>query len=55
MLSAEEYVERMMDVIDKVPESRLEALQEIKRGKLKALRAYNKQVKEKSLQVDDLV
>jgi hypothetical protein len=55
MLSAGEYVKQMMDVIDKVPESRLEALQEIESGKLKALRAYNKRAKEKSFQVGDLV
>jgi hypothetical protein len=45
----------MMDVIDKVLESRLEALEEIEKGKLKAWKAYNKRVREKLFQVGDLV
>jgi hypothetical protein len=55
MLSAEEYVERKMDAIDGVSESRLKALREIEKGNLKALRAYNKRVKKKPFHAGDLV
>jgi hypothetical protein len=45
----------MTDEIDDLLESRLTALQEIEREKLKVARLYNKWVKEKSFQVGDLV
>jgi hypothetical protein len=45
----------MMDKIDEAPESRLKALEEIEKEKVKITKAYNKRVVEKSLQVGDLV
>jgi hypothetical protein len=44
-----------MDGIDNLLESHLTALQEIEREKLRVARFYNKRVKEKSFQVEDLV
>jgi hypothetical protein len=54
-LSAKEYIELMMDKVDKAPESQLKALEEIEKGKVKISKAYNKRVVEKSFQVGDLV
>jgi hypothetical protein len=45
----------MMDKIDEAPESRLKALEEIEKEKIKIAKAYNKRVVEKSFQVGDLV
>jgi hypothetical protein len=47
-LSAKEYGELMMDMIDEVSESRLKALEEIEREKVRIAKAYNKWVKERS-------
>jgi hypothetical protein len=54
-LSAKEYTKLMMDKIDKAPESRLKALEEIETEKVKISKAYNKRVVGKSFQVGDLV
>jgi hypothetical protein len=54
-LSIKEYNEVMMDKIDEAPESRLKALEEIEKEKVKIAKAYNKGVVEKSFQVGDLV
>jgi hypothetical protein len=54
-LSAKEYTELMMDKVDKNPESRLKALEEIEKEKVKIAKAYNKRVMKKSFQVGDLV
>jgi hypothetical protein len=54
-LSAKEYTELMMDKVDEAPESRLKALEEIEKEKVKIAKAYNKRVVEKSFQVGDLV
>ena len=54
-LSAVDYNDLMMDIIDEVPEKRLKALQEIEKEKLRVAKAYNKKVKEKSFQIGDLV
>jgi hypothetical protein len=54
-LSANEYTDLMMDKVDKAPESRLKALEEIEKEKVKIAKAYNKHVVEKSFQVEDLV
>jgi hypothetical protein len=45
----------MMERIDNAPESRLVALSEIEKEKLRATNVYNKKVKEKSFQVRSLV
>ena len=45
----------MMDNIDEVTDKRLEALVEIEKDKRRVARAYNRKVKAKSFQVDDLV
>jgi hypothetical protein len=50
-LSAKEYTELMMDKIDEVLESRLKALEEIEKEKVKIAKAYNKHVMEKSFQI----
>jgi hypothetical protein len=47
-LSAKEYTELMMDKIDEVPKSRLKALEEIEKEKIKIAKAYNKRVVDKS-------
>jgi hypothetical protein len=52
---AEEYAELMMDRIDEVPEGRLKALREIKKERMKVIKAYNKRVRGKSFQIGDLV
>jgi hypothetical protein len=54
-LSAKEYHKLMMDKIDDIPESRVKALEEIERAKVKIAKAYNKRVVEKLFQVGDLV
>jgi hypothetical protein len=54
-LSAREYHELMMDRIDDVMNGWLIALREIEKEKLRIAWAYNKKVKEKSFQVNDLV
>jgi hypothetical protein len=54
-LSVKEYNEVMMDKIDEAPESRLKALEEIEKEKVKIAKAYNKGIVEKSFQVGDLV
>jgi hypothetical protein len=45
----------MMDKIDEAPESRLKALEEIEKEKVKIAKAYNKRGVGKSFQVGDLV
>ena len=54
-LSAEVYGELMLDKIDGNNESRLTALREIEKEKLRVAKAYNKKVKEKSFQIGELV
>jgi hypothetical protein len=54
-LSAGEYKELMMDRLDEATNTRLIALRETEKEKLRTARAYNKKVKGKSFQVDDLV
>ena len=54
-LSAVDYSNLMMDIIDEVPEERLKALREIEKEKLRVAKAYNKRVREKSFQIGDLV
>jgi hypothetical protein len=54
-LSAGEYKELMMDRLDEATNTRFIALRETEKEKLRTARAYNKKVKEKSFQVDDLV
>ena len=53
-LSAVDYYYSMMDNIDEVTDKRMKALKEIEKDKLRAGRAYNKKVKDKSFQVGDL-
>jgi hypothetical protein len=53
-LGVEEYHSMMIDEIDDITETRLEAFREIEE-KLKVTKAYNKRVREKSFQVDELV
>jgi hypothetical protein len=38
-----------------IPEGRLKALQEIEKEKIHVSKAYNKRVKEKSFQIEELV
>jgi hypothetical protein len=45
-LSAKEYTELMMDKLDEAPKSRLKALEEIEKEKVKIAKAYNKRVVE---------
>jgi hypothetical protein len=45
----------MMDNIDDVPKKRFRALKETKKEKLQVTKLYNKNVTEKSFQVNDLV
>jgi hypothetical protein len=54
-LSAKEYTELMMDKIDEAPESRLKALVETEKEKVKIAKAYNRRVVGKSFQVRNLV
>jgi hypothetical protein len=55
LLSVSDYTEKMMEGIDDVSESRLRALQEIEKEKLTVAKVYNRKVKEKSFQVEELV
>jgi hypothetical protein len=54
-LTTEEYRSAMMDGIDDLAESHLEALRELEKEKLMVTKAYNKKVQEKSFQVGDKV
>jgi hypothetical protein len=45
----------MLDRLEEVSDERLKALGETMRDKLRVARAYNKRVKKKSFQVNDLV
>jgi hypothetical protein len=54
-LMTKEYKSAMMDGIDDLAESHLEALRELEKVKLKVAKAYNKKVWEKSFQVGDMV
>jgi hypothetical protein len=54
-LSAEEYSSLMMDQIDDVHESRLRALEEIEKEKLRVASVYKKKVEVKSFQVGELI
>jgi hypothetical protein len=54
-LSAEDYTELMMEMIDEMPEGQFRTLNEIEREKVKVAKAYNKRVVERSFQVEDLV
>jgi hypothetical protein len=47
-MSAIDYHNLMLDRIDEVLNERVKALGEIERDKLRAVKAYNKRVKEKS-------
>jgi hypothetical protein len=53
-LLAKEYSDSMMDWIDEAHESRLKALEEIEKEKLRVCKAYNKKVKAKSFQIREL-
>jgi hypothetical protein len=55
VLSAEEYIESMMDNIDNLPESQFRALEEIEKEKIRLAKAYNKRVKVKLFQIEELV
>jgi hypothetical protein len=55
LLSAKVYGELMLDGIDGNNKSRLIALREIEKEKLRVARAYNKKVKEKPFQIGELV
>jgi hypothetical protein len=55
MVSLSDYTEGMMKRIDDMPESRLRALQEIEREKLKIAKVYSQKVKEKLFQVEYVV
>jgi hypothetical protein len=55
MLPGNEYAEGMMERIDNVPESRLRSLQEIEKEKLRVAKVYNRKVREKSFQIEELV
>jgi hypothetical protein len=50
-----DYHNLMLDRLDEVSDEREKTLGEIERDKLRVARAYNKKVKEKSIQVGDLV
>jgi hypothetical protein len=54
-LMAKEYRSAMMDGIDDLEESRLEALRELEKEKLRVAKAYNKKVQKKSFRVGDKV
>jgi hypothetical protein len=45
----------MFNILDEVPDERVNALCEIERDKLRVAGSYNKRVKEKSFQVRDLI
>ncbi|KAK1632779.1 hypothetical protein QYE76_007094 [Lolium multiflorum] len=54
-LTAEEYAALMSDNIEDATELRLWSLEKIKENKAKVARAYNKKVKPKEFEVDDLL
>jgi hypothetical protein len=54
-LSAIDYHNLMLDKLVKASGERMKALGKIERDKLRVARAYNKRVKEKLFQVEDLV
>jgi hypothetical protein len=54
-LLAKEYTKLMMDKVDEALESRLKALEEIEKEKVKITKPYNKHVVGKSFQVGDLI
>jgi hypothetical protein len=54
-LSAVDFSNLMMNNIDEVADKRLVALKAIERDKLRVAKVYNKKVKLKNFQVDDLV
>ena len=49
------YHDLMMDNIDEMTDVRLKALKEIEKDKARVTKAYNKKVKSKSFQVEELV
>ena len=54
-LNVVDYRNLMMDNLDEVTDKRLQALKEIEKDKARVARAYNKKVRVKSFQVNDLV
>jgi hypothetical protein len=54
-LSVVDYHNLILDGLDEVLDERVKTLGEIKRDKLRVVRAYNKRVKEESFQVGDLI
>jgi NDP-sugar pyrophosphorylase family protein len=48
-------IDLMMDNIDEVTDVRLKALKDIEKDKAQVAKAYNKKVKSKSFQVEELV
>jgi hypothetical protein len=54
-LSTIDYHNLILDRLDEVSDERVNALDKIKRDKLRVARAYNKKVKEKLFQVGDFV
>jgi hypothetical protein len=54
-LSVVDYHNLMLHRLDEVSDERVKALGKIERDKLRVAKAYNKRVKEKSFQVEDLV
>jgi hypothetical protein len=54
-ISAVMYHDMMMDNIDKVTDKRLKTLKEIEKDKACVAKTYNKKVKSKSFQVEELV
>jgi hypothetical protein len=54
-LSVIDYHNLMLDRLDEASDERIKTLCEIERDKLRVARAYNKRVKEKLFQVEDLV
>jgi hypothetical protein len=54
-LSAVDYHNLMLDRLDEVSDEGVKALGEIERDKLRVVKAYNKRLKEKSFQVEDVV
>jgi hypothetical protein len=54
-LSAVDYHNLMLDRLDEVSDERVKALGEIERRMLRVARSYNKRVKEKLFQVEDLI
>jgi hypothetical protein len=54
-LSAVNYHNLMLDGLDEVLDERMKALDEIERDKLRVTKAYNKRVRKKLFQVEDLI